>query len=584
MPAANSVGSVTSSALPKWQLALAVGAPVALGLGYMYYKNNKKPCSEPERGKSKYGSRENGTTNKNDKQISIDGDCNSKTENTPEIETPLEKAKKFKDEGNVHFKMGKFDEAITLYNNAIHACPQDNKIELAIYYQNRAAAYEHLKKYSAVTADCTKALELNPKYVKAFLRRAKALEYTNDLEHALEDVTTACFLQRFTNQSALTIADRVLKKLGKQRAQEHWANKKLIMPSKHFIKKYLTSFHSGVTEVINILSCSTERPGCMKITKALEDQDYDNIISLCTDEIENIRLQDLPLRLEIILLRATFYLLLGKHEAALEDFNTIIDEPGNSTNTEIRINAFIQRASLHMQLDDPKKSFDDFESAVNYSPDCSDIYHHRGQINLLMDKMDEAKEDFQKAVDLNPDFALANVQKCYTDYRYAINKRDVQMVEVCLENFKKIIDKFPDCPECYTLYAEVLSETLDYASADKYFAKAIEKDPYNATTFVHRGLMQLQWSNDINKAVEYIKEALKIDDKCKFGYETLATIEVQRGNLEEAIKLFDKAIELGRTSMELTHIFSLRDGAKAQIAIRDKLGIDPDFQHFLNMS
>ncbi|KAI4472249.1 hypothetical protein M0802_017012 [Mischocyttarus mexicanus] len=79
MSAANSVSSVTSSALPKWQLALAVGAPVALGLGYMYYKNNKKPCSKPERGKSKCGSLENGTNNK---QISIDEDCNSNSENT----------------------------------------------------------------------------------------------------------------------------------------------------------------------------------------------------------------------------------------------------------------------------------------------------------------------------------------------------------------------------------------------------------------------------------------------------------------------------------------------------------------------
>lgn len=583
MSAANSVGSVTSSALPKWQLALAVGAPVALGLGYMYYKNNKKPCSKPERGKSKYGLRENGTNNKNDKQISIDGDCNSKPENTSQIETPLEKAKKFKDEGNVHFKIGKYDEAINLYNNAIDACPKDNKEELAIYYQNRAAAYEHLKKYSAVKADCTKALELNPKYVKAFLRRARALEYTNDLEHALEDVTTACFLQRCTNPSALTIADRILKQLGKQRAQEHWANKKLIMPSKHFIKKYINSFNNGQVFLINKILCRDNlSTGFKKIVKALDDQDYDNIISLCTNEINNKQSEEvLPWEMETLLLRATFYLLLGNHEAALEDFETIINSPNAST--EIKVNALIQRASLYMQLENPDKGFIDFDLAINLDPNCSDIYHHRGQVDLLMDKMDEAKEDYQKAVDLNPDFGLTNIQKCYTDYRYAMNKRNVQMVEVCLENFKKIIDKFPDCPECYTLYAEVLSETMDYASADKYFAKAIEKDPNNATTYVHRGLMHLQWNNDINKAIEYINEALKLDDKCKFGYETLGTIEVQRGNLKEAIELFDKAIALGRTSMELTHIFSLRDGAKAQIVIRDRLGLDPDLKNFLNM-
>jgi len=41
-------------------------------------------------------------------------------------------------------------------------------------------------------------------------------------------------------------------------------------------------------------------------------------------------------------------------------------------------------------------------------------------------------------------------------------------------------------------------------------------------------LLQLQWTGDIDKAVDMIKQALKLDEKCEFGYETLGTIEVQR--------------------------------------------------------
>lgn len=58
-------------------------------------------------------------------------------------------------------------------------------------------------------------------------------------------------------------------------------------------------------------------------------------------------------------------------------------------------------------------------------------------------------------MDLSPNFGLTYVQKCYTDYRYAIIKKDVHFVETCLNNFKKAFEKFPDCIECYTLYAEV---------------------------------------------------------------------------------------------------------------------------------
>lgn len=89
MSAASGASSVTGSPLPKWQLALAVGAPVALGLGYMYYKNSSKPSSKPNRGKSKDSSKENGTSAA-DKQISIDVESPPKSKQVePEVRNIL---------------------------------------------------------------------------------------------------------------------------------------------------------------------------------------------------------------------------------------------------------------------------------------------------------------------------------------------------------------------------------------------------------------------------------------------------------------------------------------------------------------
>jgi import receptor subunit TOM70 len=42
------------------------------------------------------------------------------------------------------------------------------------------------------------------------------------------------------------------------------------------------------------------------------------------------------------------------------------------------------------------------------------------------------------------------------------------------------------------------------------------------------GLLQLQRNGDVSKAIDMINQALKMDDKCEFGYEALGTIEVQR--------------------------------------------------------
>jgi len=53
--------------------------------------------------------------------------------------------------------------------------------------------------YEDAIADCTKALEFNPDYLKALLRRAELYEKTDKLDEALEDYTKAlerdCSLQ-----------------------------------------------------------------------------------------------------------------------------------------------------------------------------------------------------------------------------------------------------------------------------------------------------------------------------------------------------------------------------------------------------
>jgi len=47
------------------------------------------------------------------------------------------------------------------------------------------------EQYEDAIVDCTKALEFNPDYMKALLRRAHLYEKTDKLDEALEDFTKA---------------------------------------------------------------------------------------------------------------------------------------------------------------------------------------------------------------------------------------------------------------------------------------------------------------------------------------------------------------------------------------------------------
>lgn len=74
---------------------------------------------------------------------------------------------------------------------------------------------------------------------------------------------------------------------------------------------------------------------------------------------------------------------------------------------------------------------------------------------------------------------------------------------------------------------QVLCDQGEYERADGFYVKALEVDPDNPTTLVHRALLTLQWKGDLAQARTFITQALEIDDKCDLAYENLATIEVQ---------------------------------------------------------
>ena len=72
-----------------------------------------------------------------------------------------------KQKGNELFKAGDFSTAVKHYSEAIKRNPSDPKI-----YSNRAACYTKLMSFDLALKDCDKAIELDPKFIKAYLRKA----------------------------------------------------------------------------------------------------------------------------------------------------------------------------------------------------------------------------------------------------------------------------------------------------------------------------------------------------------------------------------------------------------------------------
>lgn len=81
-----------------------------------------------------------------------------------------EKAEQLKQDGNVCFKDADYEKSIEMYTEAIAICPKDFTVERSILFSNRAAAHKHLGAPDVAIEDCTKSIELNPSYIKAYAR------------------------------------------------------------------------------------------------------------------------------------------------------------------------------------------------------------------------------------------------------------------------------------------------------------------------------------------------------------------------------------------------------------------------------
>ncbi|CAH9116339.1 unnamed protein product [Cuscuta epithymum] len=94
-----------------------------------------------------------------------------------------------KEMGNDLFKKKRFNEAIDCYSRSIALSPT------AVAYANRAIAYLKIKRFQEAENDCTEALNLDDRYIKAYCRRSIARKELGKLRESIEDANIALRLE-----------------------------------------------------------------------------------------------------------------------------------------------------------------------------------------------------------------------------------------------------------------------------------------------------------------------------------------------------------------------------------------------------
>lgn len=131
------------------------------------------------------------------------------------VKTKIAKSVEYKNHGNECVKKGDYRKAAAFYTEAIRL----NKFD-PVFLTNRALCYLKLKKYHECIEDCTIAIQLDEKAVKAYYRRMQAYEALNsNLDEALKDCETILKLEP-KNMDALRSSERLKKLISAKKIKE----------------------------------------------------------------------------------------------------------------------------------------------------------------------------------------------------------------------------------------------------------------------------------------------------------------------------------------------------------------------------
>ncbi|GAM20110.1 hypothetical protein SAMD00019534_032850 [Acytostelium subglobosum LB1] len=109
---------------------------------------------------------------------------------TKELLQKLKDLETKKKEGNEAFKSKNYTKAHQLFTQALQVDPTFDQMNAQLYNNRAAASFQLGKRNDAIT-DCTKAIELDPNYTKAYIKRGQCYMKEEQYEEAMRDYDRA---------------------------------------------------------------------------------------------------------------------------------------------------------------------------------------------------------------------------------------------------------------------------------------------------------------------------------------------------------------------------------------------------------
>ena len=285
------------------------------------------------------------------------------------------KAKKLaskRKEGSFAFNAGNFHQAYDLYTEALSIDPRNKSVNSRLYC-NRATVCSKIGQVSEAIQDCTKALELDAGYIKAYLRRAKCYTEQELHEDAVQDYERVCEIDKTKENEKLLHDARLKLASGRVKILEL---KKEEGNAAFRAGKYKLAYDL-YTEALDIDPDNKSVNSVLFCNRAIVCSKLGQFYKAIDDCTKSIELQDFYSKAYFS--RAKYYMEVELYEEAVKDYEKIYNRDRNLENKKLLNHA-------KSMFEKSKKKTKDYHDILGVPKNASSeeikkAYHQKAKIH-----------------------------------------------------------------------------------------------------------------------------------------------------------------------------------------------------------
>jgi tetratricopeptide (TPR) repeat protein len=425
--------------------------------------------------------------------------------------------------GEAYVRCGKIDAARADYEKALAL---ERTVESDAFFFFRKAEEKHEEAvatrkpepYREALTYYARAIDLNPRYTRAYHRKAALYEAWGAFDESIATYSEAIASNPYGLDAYIARGLLLVRHAKDARAALDDFNTMLEINSKSemaYVGRGLAYQLLGDLE-------SAER----ELTKAIELN---------------------PDRVEAIKSRAEIYRLQGDEAKAKSDEDRCREiEVARKKKAE----DFLNRATLLFHKRQYTQAIEALDESLKYDPTSSDAYRARGICYLKIGEFVSAVLDLSKALELNPRLADQFLDRMY-------QVRHVVDLEKVMTDLNRIVPAHPNDPAVifvrgffYVAKTEFKKfEPGDYEKGIRDFTRTLELNPKHVPAYIFRALLYMR-KGDYLSAHRDLDQALRLDPKLAVAHYFRASLYSLEGELDKATVELEAAFSMGFRAYE----------------------------------